>query len=213
MIRVAVVDDHELVREGIRAILGGEPDIEIVAEAASADGLDDLVASSQPDIVLLDARLPGVSGAEATRRLLRSHPEVRVIILTVYSDDALVDEAIAAGARAFIIKDVERFELRQAIRAVYRGEGVIAPAIAGRILDRMRARQDALAAAPSRPPLTELQTRVLRLIAEGYSNREIAERVHLSENTVKTHVQEIFRRLEVRNRVEAALRATREGLV
>jgi two-component system, NarL family, response regulator DevR len=210
MIRILIVDDHEMVREGLRVILEPESDFEIVGEIGSADQLADVVERTRPDIVLLDARFPGVSGPEACRRLGVTHPEVRVIILTTYSDEDLVDESIHAGAKGYVIKDVERFELRQAIRAVYRGEAVLAPAIAGRILERMRS--GGTSDSPV-PPLTDGQREVLRLLAEGFSNREIAQRVYLSQNTVKTHVQEIFQKLGVRNRVEAALRATREHLI
>jgi DNA-binding NarL/FixJ family response regulator len=161
--------------------------------------------------VLLDARLPGVSGPEACRRLLETHPEVRVIIVTTYSDDELVDECIKAGARGFVVKDIERFSLKQSIRAVYRGEGAIAPSITANIIDRLRAQ--AHTPPPARPALNHSQLEILRLMAEGFSNREIAARVYLSENTVKSHVQEIYQKLQVRNRVEAPLRATKEGMI
>jgi DNA-binding NarL/FixJ family response regulator len=207
MIRLVIVDDHEMVREGLRAILQTEPDLEVVGECGTADDLDGLVQQTQPDVVLLDARLPGVSGAEATRRLAIAHPEVKVIIVSTYSDDDLVDECIQAGARGYVVKDIERFTLKQSIRAVHKGEAVLSPSVAGRLLERMREppRKD--------PDLNEGQVRIVRLIGEGFSNREIAERVHLSENTVKSHIQEIFRRLEVRNRVEAAMRAHKEGWI
>jgi len=211
VIRIAIVDDHEMVREGLRTILHAEPDLEVVGETGLGEAVPEIVERTRPDIVLLDARLPDVGGPEVCRRLHASHPEVRVIIVTTYSDDDLVDECISAGARGFVVKDVERFSLKQSIRAVHRGEGAIAPAIAGRILERMRTQ----GAAPerARPAFTPVQTQILRLISEGFSNREIATQVHLSENTVKTHVQEIFHRLEVRNRVGAAIRATKEGLI
>jgi DNA-binding NarL/FixJ family response regulator len=210
VIRLVLVDDHEMVREGLRAILGADPDFEIVGESGSADALAQLVERTHPDIVLLDARLPGVSGPEACRRLSETHPDVRVIIVTTYSDEDLVEESISAGAKGFVVKDIERFALKEAIRAVHRGEGFIAPSVTGRMLDRMRSRK---AASSERPLLGDSQVEILRLVAEGFSNKEIAARVHLSENTVKSHLQEIFQRLQVRNRVEAALRATREGLV
>ncbi len=211
MIRIVIVDDHEMVREGLRTILQPEADFEIVGETGLGEAVPELVERTGPDIVLLDARLPDVSGPEVCRRLRGSHPGVRAIIVTTFSDDDLVDECIRAGARGFVVKDVEQFSLKQSIRAVHRGEGVIAPSIAGRILDRMRVQN--AAAEPSRPSLNQVQIHILRLISEGFSNREIAAQVHLSENTVKSHVQEIFHRLEVRNRVEAAIRATKDGLI
>jgi len=212
MIRIVIVDDHEMVREGLQALLETEPDFEVVGQSGSAEGLPDLVERTQPDIVLLDARLPGVSGPDACERLLETHPNVRVIILTSYSDDDLVDQSIKAGAKGFVVKDVERFTLRQSIRAVHRGEGFIAPAVAGKILERLRT-QDSAPEAPARPALNESQVRILRLVAEGFSNREIATQVYLSENTVKSHLQDILQKLGVRNRVEAAIRATREGWI
>ena len=211
MIRIAIVDDHEMVREGLRTILQPEADFEVVGETGLGEAVDDLVESTRPDIVLLDARLPDVSGPEVCRRLHGSHPDVRVIMVSTFADDDLVDECIRAGARGFVVKDVEKFTLKQSIRAVHRGEGAIAPSIAGRILDRMRDRNQT--SEPAGPGFSSVQTRILRLISEGFSNREIAVQVHLSENTVKSHVQEIFHRLEVRNRVEAAIRATKDGLI
>jgi DNA-binding NarL/FixJ family response regulator len=211
VIRIAIVDDHEMVREGLRTILQPEADLEVVGETGLGEAVVDLVETTLPDIVLLDARLPDVSGPEVCRRLRGSHPDVRVIMVSTFSDDDLVDECIRAGARGFVVKDVERFTLKQSIRAVHRGEGAIAPAIAGRILDRIRVQKEAAELAT--PSFSAVQTRILRLISEGFSNREIAGQVHLSENTVKSHVQEIFHRLEVRNRVEAAIRATKDGLI
>ena len=210
MIRLMIVDDSEIAREGLKAIIRAEPDFEVVAESASADEINTLVDRFQPDVVLLDARLPGVSGAEACRRLVAAHPDIKVLIVSTYSDDLLVDECIKAGARGYVIKDIERFNLRESIRVVHAGGGAVSPAIAAKVLDRIRVARE-----PTSPPtpirLSETQMTILRLIAEGFSNREIAERVHLSANTIKSHVQEIFRKLDVDNRVEAALRASREG--
>jgi len=207
VIRLLVVDDHEMVREGIRAILAGEPDLQVVGEAGSGDKLLELVEQTKPDVVLLDARLPDMSGPEACAELTKSYPDVQVLIVSTYTDDQLVRACITAGARGYVVKDIDRFELKAAIRSVYRGEGVVSPAVAGKVLDQLRAAP----APPSTSLLNDTQIRILKLIAVGYSNREIASRVYLSENTVKSHVQEIFRKLGVRTRVEAALRASREG--
>lgn len=210
MIRIIIVDDHEMVREGLRSILQGEADFEVVAEAGSAEELGDLVDKTHPDVVLLDARLPGIGGAEACRRLVAAQPDVAVLIVSSYSDDDLVEECIRAGARGYVVKDIERFSLKESIRAVHGGGGAVSPAIAAKVLDRLRA-QTGLAPSQQSSPLSETQSEILRLIAAGFSNREIAGRVYLSENTVKSHIQEIFRKLDVGNRVEAALRASREG--
>ena len=136
MIRIAIVDDHQMVREGVRAMLRDEPDFEIVGDRSDADDIREFVAATQPDVLLLDARLPRVSGPEACRLLSVSNPEIKVIILTVYTDDALVEQSIAAGARGYIIKDVEGFDLKQYIRAVHRGQAVLSPSIAGVVMDR-----------------------------------------------------------------------------
>lgn len=206
MIRLIIVDDHEMVREGLKAILDTEPDFEIVGESSTAEGLSQLVERTQPDIVLLDAHLPGISGPDATRRLGQSHPQVAVVILTTFTDDSLVDDSISAGARGYVVKTVERFDLKQSIRAVARGESVISPSVAGGVLERIRSERGS----SQRPALNASQTAIVRLLSEGLSNREIATSINLSENTVKSHLQEIFRKLEVRNRVEAALVAVRE---
>jgi DNA-binding NarL/FixJ family response regulator len=211
MIRVFVVDDHVLVREGLKAILATQSDVEVVGESGSAETLIDLVEATQPDVVVLDALLPGVSGPEACRLLRSAHPEVRVLIVTTFTDDELVDDCINAGASGYVVKDVEQFTLSESIRAVHRGEGVIAPSVAGRLLQRMQ--RDDKSPPQSRPALNDNQSQILRLVGEGYTNREIAKRVHLSELTVKSYLQEIYRKLGVRNRVEAALLATREGWI
>jgi two-component system, NarL family, response regulator DevR len=206
LIRLFIVDDYEIVREGFKCIFGGEPDVEVVGEAPSADDLLVQIGRTQPDVVLLVARPPGVSGPDVCRQITQCFREIQVLIVSTCTDDALVRDFIAAGARGYVVKDIDRFELRSAVRTVSRGEGVVSSAVAGKILDHLAGR------APSpNPELNEGQLRILKLISQGYSNREIGSQVHLSENTVKSHVQEIFRKLGVRTRVEAALRASRAG--
>jgi two-component system response regulator DevR len=207
-IRVLIVDDHEMVREGLMAMLQTEADFEVVGQTGHGAAVEELVQSTRPDVVLLDARLPDVSGVEVCRRLTVSHPDVSVVILTTYTDADLVQECIQAGARGYVVKDVERFSLRESIRAVYRGQAVLAPQVAGHVIERARTQQSA---GSRRSALSASQVAILRLISRGHSNREIAAEVHLSENTVKTHVQEIFRKLGVRNRVEAAILAGKSG--
>ena len=209
-IRVLLVDDHEMVREGLMSMLSSEPDFEVVGQTGFGEAVAELVETSRPDVVLLDARLPDISGVEVCRRLGRTHPGVAVVILTTYTDIELVEECLQAGARGYVVKDVERFSLKESIRAVSRGQAVLAPQVAGQIIDRLRSRQ----AGERRPAgLNASQVAILRLISRGHSNREIAADVHLSENTVKTHVQEIFRKLGVRNRVEAAILAGKSGWI
>jgi two-component system, NarL family, response regulator DevR len=212
VIRLVVVDDHEIVREGLKTILQSEPDFEIVGESGTAEQLPQLVDETRPDVILLDARLPGVSGAEACRRLTTSHPDIAVLMISTYSDQQLVEECIRAGAKGYVVKDIERFTLKESIRALHAGGGAVSPTVAATVLDRLRG-IDETPAQPASIPLSDTQLEVVRLIAAGLSNREIADRVHLSQNTVKSHVQEIFRKLDVDNRVEAALMATREGWI
>jgi two-component system response regulator DevR len=208
-IRVLIVDDHEMVREGLMSMLRSEPDFEVVGQTGHGEEVADLVESSRPDVVLLDTRLPGISGVEVCRRLSRTHPDVAVVILTTYTDVELVQECLQAGARGYVVKDVERFSLKESIRAVSRGQSVLAPQVAGPIIERIRSGQPT----EQRPALSASQVAILRLISRGHSNREIAADVHLSENTVKSHVQEIFRKLGVRNRVEAAILAGKSGWI
>jgi DNA-binding NarL/FixJ family response regulator len=209
-IRVLIVDDHEMVREGLMAMLQPERDIDVVGQTGLGAAVVDLVESTRPDVVLLDARLPDVSGVEVCRRLSQSHPDVAVVILTTYTDPDLVQECIQAGARGYVVKDVERFSLKESVRAVYRGQAVLAPQVAGPVIEGARTRQEA---GSRRAALSTSQVAILRLISRGHSNREIAAEVHLSENTVKTHIQEIFRKLGVRNRVEAAILAGKSGWI
>lgn len=210
MIRVMIIDDHEIVREGLKTILGNEPDFEVVAESATADDVGESVGKANPNVILLDARLPGVSGAEACRQLATTYPDIAVLIVSTYSDNDLIQDCIKAGARGYVVKDIERFSLKESIRAVHGGGGAVSPAIAAKVLDRLRTGDHLTPPVPP-SPLSGTQMEILRLIAAGFSNREIAVRVYLSENTVKSHVQEIFRKLDVDNRVQAALRASREG--
>lgn len=207
-IRVLIVDDHEMVREGLMSMLRSEPDFQVVGQTGRGEEVAGLVESSRPDVVLLDARLPDISGVEVCRVLVRKHPDVKVVILTTYTNVELVEECLQAGARGFVVKDVEKFSLKESIRAVSRGQAVLAPQVAGPIIDRMKNPDQ------KRPAgLNASQVAILRLMSLGHSNREIAADVHLSENTVKTHIQEIFRKLGVHNRVEAAILAGKSGWI
>ncbi len=210
MIRLLIVDDHEMVREGLKAMLISEPDFSIVGDAANAEQALALVAQLRPDIALLDIRLPGTSGIEVCRSVTESYPETAVIILTTYTDDNLVAQAIQAGARGFILKDIERFDLKRSIRAVARGEAAIDPKAAVAVLAQLRkVPQGSVEAVPEQ--LSSQQLVILRLVAQGLSSREIATQLYLSENTVKGYVQEILHRLGVKNRTEAVMVAVKQG--
>jgi len=210
MIRLVIIDDHEMVREGLKAILVTEPDFSIVGEAANAEQALELIERLRPEIALLDVRLPGVSGIEVCRIVTEQYPETAIIILTSYTDEQLIAQCIQAGAKGFILKDVERFDLKRAIRAVARGEAAIDTKAAATILAQLR-RVPLEKAEPLKEPLSSQQIVILRLVAQGLSSREIGTQLYLSENTVKGYVQEILHRLGVKNRTEAVMVAVKQG--
>lgn len=210
MIRLLIVDDHEMVREGLKAILVAEPDFSIVGEAANAEQALELIERLRPDIALLDIRLPGVSGIEVCRTITECYPKTAVIILTTFTDENLVAQCVQAGARGFIVKDIERFDLKRAIRAVARGEAAIDSKAAVAVLAQLR-RAPKVNAEPIPESLSSQQLVILRLVAQGLSSKEIATRLYLSENTVKGYVQEILHRLGVKNRTEAVMVAVKQG--
>jgi DNA-binding NarL/FixJ family response regulator len=213
-IRVLLCDDQALVRSGFRLILEGREDIEVVAEAEDGAQALELAWRHLPDVVLMDVRMPRLDGVEATRRLMRAGAEARVLILTTFDLDEYVYEALRAGASGFLLKDVQPAQLVDAVRVVARGEALLAPAVTRRLLDRFA---HALPGPREPPPeLTELTDRereVLALLANGLSNAELAERLVLSETTIKTHVSSILRKLGLRDRVQAVILAYQAGLV
>ena len=210
MIRLLIIDDHEMVREGLKAMLTAEPDFEIVGDAANAEQAFELIERLRPDVILLDVRLPGVSGIDVCRTVTERYPETAVIVLTTFTDESLVAQCIQAGARGFIVKDIERFDLKRSIRAVARGEAAIDPKAAVAVLAQLRRASQAIQE-PSPELLSPQQIVILRLVAQGLSSREIATQLYLSENTVKGYVQEILHRLGVKNRTEAVMVAVKQG--
>jgi DNA-binding NarL/FixJ family response regulator len=215
VIRILIADDQALVRAGLRMILDAQADLEVIGEAG--DGREALQQSRdlEPDVVLMDIRMPGVDGLEATRRLLGgSGPAPKVIVLTTFDTDDYVYEAIRAGASGFLLKSAPPEQLADGVRAVMAGDALLAPEITRRLLERFVQRPPPGAAAP--PELEDLTAReveVLRLIAEGRSNAEIAADLVLSEATVKTHVNHILTKLRLRDRVQAVALAYRSGLM
>jgi DNA-binding NarL/FixJ family response regulator len=217
-VRVVIADDQALVREGFRMILDVRDDVEVVGEASNGAEAVGLVARVQPDVVLMDVRMPGVDGLEATTRIVASGSAAKIIILTTYDLDEYVFTALRAGASGFLLKDVRPGELADAVRVVARGDALLAPTVTRRLLDRLAG---SLPGAPAAPPrleeisdeLTERELEVLRFVALALSNAEIAARLTVSEPTVKTHVSSILRKLGLRDRVQAVVLAYDVGLV
>ena len=208
MIRVLVADDHPIVRAGIVGLLSAAADIDVVGEAV--DGLDAvrLAAEVQPDLVLMDLRMPTLDGAEATARIISARPAAKVLVLTTYETDEHILGAIEAGASGYLLKAAPEAEILAGVRSVVAGETVLAPSIAAKLVSRVR--QDATSAAPSLSP-RELE--VLRLVAEGRSNPEIARKLFIGEATVKTHLLHVFEKLGVNDRTRAVTRAMELGLL
>jgi DNA-binding NarL/FixJ family response regulator len=215
-IRVLLVDDQALVRSGFRLILETREDIEVVGEAADGREAVDLARRLRPDVILMDVRMPHVDGVEATRRLAAAGLPARVLILTTFDLDEYVYEAIRAGASGFLLKDVQPAQLVEAIRVVAAGEALLAPTVTRRLLDRFA---DVLPSTEPRPPppnlsrLTERELEILKLLARGLSNAELADALFLSETTVKTHISSVLRKLGLRDRVQAVVLAYEAGLV
>jgi len=213
--RVLIVDDQALVRSGFRMILEARDDLEVVGEAENGAQAIELARELEPDVVLMDVRMPVLDGVEATRRLLEAGSHARVIILTTFDLDEYVFEALRAGASGFLLKDVQPAQLVEAIRVVASGDALLAPSVTRRLLDRFAAALDASERKP--PPeldsLTPRELEILRLIAGGLSNAEIARKLVVSETTVKTHVSSVLRKLHLRDRVQAVVLAYEVGLV
>ncbi len=209
-ITVLLIDDHRVVRQGLRDFLELQDDIEIVGEAASGEEGVKLACEQLPDVVLMDMVLPGIDGVEATRRVKAGSPSTNIIVLTSFADDDKVFPAIKAGAISYLLKDVQPDELARAIRAAQRGEAVLHSDVAAKLMQEFSAggKGDA-----SVEPLTEREMDVLRQIAKGKSNKEIADALIISEKTVKTHVSNILSKLHLADRTQAAIYALRQKLV
>ncbi|MEV6924818.1 response regulator transcription factor [Dactylosporangium sp. NPDC051485] len=207
MITVLLVDDHPVVRDGLRGMLQAEPDLTIVGEAGSGDEAVVAARAHRPDVVLMDLRMPGLDGAGATGRILAGQPSTKVVVLTTYDTDADILRAVEAGACGYLLKDATRAELTAAIRAAARGETVLAPSVAGRLVEQVRN------PAPAAKVLSAREVEVLSLVARGHTNAEIGSALHISEATVKTHLLRAFNKLGVADRTAAVTTAMSLGLL
>ena len=209
VIRLLLADDHAIIRKGLKAILEFAPDIKLVSEAANGLEAVQLDEELRPDVILMDLMMPELDGVEAIRRIKARRPEARILVLTTFAGDVMVFSAIKAGALGYHLKDSSADALIEAIRDVYRGQPSLHPAIARKVLEE-------LVAPPKQPPtadpLTEREVEVLKYIAQGWENKEIAAKLSISEATVRTHVSNILEKLQLASRTQAALYALREGL-
>jgi DNA-binding NarL/FixJ family response regulator len=212
-IRVVVVDDQELFRRGLTMLLQVEDDIEVVGEASDGGAAAALVTETAPDVVLLDVRMPKLSGIEACTAIKDAAPHARIIMLTASDDEADLYDAVKNGASGYLLKDSSIDEVAQAVRVVADGQSLISPSMAIKLLDEFKQMSRTDRAAVPTPRLTDRELEVLRLVAQGLNNREIAKRLFISENTVKNHVRNILEKLQLHSRMEAVMYAVREKLL
>jgi NarL family two-component system response regulator LiaR len=208
-IRVLIADDHAIVREGLRTLLAGERGMELVGEAADGEEARRQALALKPDVILMDLVMPGQDGLTAIREIRRVNPDARILVLTSFAEDDKVFPAIKAGAIGYLLKDSLPDDLLKAIRDVHRGESSLHPSIALKVIQELHQPTDL---PPTDHPLTEREVTVLKLVAQGMSNQEIAEELTISEWTVRTHVRNIMGKLHLANRIQAALYALREGI-
>ncbi|MFO7274872.1 MAG: response regulator transcription factor [Bacillota bacterium] len=208
-VRVVVVDDHHVVRAGLVALLRQAPGLEVVGEAGNGQEALDVVEATKPDVVLMDMQMPVMNGVEATRQIRARFPDVEVLVLTTYDDDELIWGGIQAGAKGYLLKDAPPQQLLEGIETVARGQSLLSPEIAAKLVQVIS--QGGPARQEGAEGLTERETEILRLIASGAANKEIAAALFISENTVKTHISNLFQKLGARDRTEAVTKALARG--
>ena len=209
--KVLICDDQAIIRDGMELLLKLEKDIEVTGKAPNGAEALQIVAELRPDLVLMDLKMPVMNGIEATQRIRQQFPEVKVLVLTTFEEDEWLFDALRAGATGYLLKDTPRAELVKAIRGTMEGKTYMDPAVAGRLVEQA-INQTTQPATQVTGKLTERETAVLRLLADGFTNQEIARELHLSKGTVRNHVSAIFAKLEVADRTQAALIAIRHGL-
>ena len=211
-IKIMIVDDHMVVREGLRQLLELEPDIEIIAEASDGTQCLNLVESVRPHIIIIDIGMPGISGIETTRLLCKKYPDIRVIVLTVYKDDQYVTEAVQAGAKGYVLKDVKRDELVRIIRHVMEDRAFLDPSIAAKLFKHVK-KEGWTTEDKEKVVLTRRELEILQHLVDGLKDRDISTRLFISENTVRTHLKNIYRKLGVSSRSQAVVKALEEKLI
>lgn len=207
---VVIADDHPMIRQGLRLSLGDVPGIQVVGEATTGQQAVDMAESLQPDVLIMDINMPELNGIDATRALTHSSPHVKVLVLTMFDDDASVFQAMRAGARGYLLKGAGEQEIERAVRDVASGEAIFGPAVAQRVLDYLTGTTPRQQAAF--PELSDREREVLSLLAEGRSNPDIARRLFLSPKTVRNHVSNVFTKLQVADRAQAIIKARDAGL-
>lgn len=209
--KVLVCDDQAIVRDGLELLLKLEADIEVIGSAQDGVEAVEMAEKFQPDLVLMDLKMPGLTGVEATRRICASHPTIRVLVLTTFDDDEWVFDAIRAGAAGYILKDTPREKVIEAIRGTLSGKSFVDPSVAGKLLQHVSSKQEQPQSTITEK-LTSRELEVLKAISHGLTNADIAARLHLSEGTVRNHISAIFAKLEINDRTQAAIIAIRHGL-
>jgi DNA-binding NarL/FixJ family response regulator len=212
-LKILLADDHTLVRQGIRKILEEQPDWQVIDEAHDGREAVEKAATHEPDVVLIDIRMPMLNGIEATRQITRRVPKARVLVLSMHADEAYVVQAVEAGARGYLLKDSADVELMRAVTAVASGKSFFSPAVASVMLDDYRRHLASKGATDRYESLTEREREIFQLVAEGRSNKEVADLLFLSPATVETHRARILKKLEVRNTAELVLFAVRRGVI
>jgi DNA-binding NarL/FixJ family response regulator len=210
-IRVLIADDHPVFRYGMKALLQSVPGVEVVGEATTGEETIAAAEELRPDVILMDVKMPDTSGIEATRRIVQAHPEINVLVVTMLEEDDAVFAAMRAGARGYLVKGADQDEVLRSIRAVASGEAIFGQAIAQRLMHFFAAPRE-MAAVQAFPDLTDREAEILLLMAEGRSNAQIAQRLLVSEKTVRNHISNIFNKLQVADRAEAIVRAREAGL-